>query len=186
MPLEDILLEAEEAMDKAVDHLHHELRGIRTGRASPALVENVRVDYYGSPTDLKSIAAITIPEPTQILIRPFSPQDAGAIKTAIEAANLGLNPMVEDKQVRLNLPAMSTDRRKQLAGQVKDLGERTKVSLRNTRRDANKQIDAEEKESTLTEDDAKHGKEEVQKLIDEREAKVTESVKKKTDEVMEV
>ncbi|MEM8874625.1 MAG: ribosome recycling factor [Planctomycetota bacterium] len=186
MPLDDILLEAEEAMDKAVDHLHQELRGIRTGRASPALVENVRVDYYGSPTDLKSIAAITIPEPTQILIRPFSPQDAAAIKKAIDESNLGLNPMIEDKQVRLNLPPMSTERRKQMAAQVKDLGERTKVSLRNTRRDANKHIDAEEKESLLTEDDAKHGKEEVQKLIDEREAKVTENVKHKTDEVMEV
>ena len=186
MPLDDILLETEDQMDKAVDHLRGELRGIRTGRASPALVEGIRADYYGSPTELKSIAAITIPEATQILIRPFSPGDVSIIKQAIETSKLGVNPVVEDKQVRLNLPSMSTERRKQMAGLVKDLGEKMKITIRNARRDANKQLDTEQKAGDITEDEAKKGKDEVQTLTTKYEGQIVEAVDKKTAEVMEV
>src|SRR5262245_22151554 len=118
-----ILLEAEDAMTKAVEHLKHEFRGIRTGRASPALVEYLKVDYYGSMTDLKSLAAISVPEPTQLLIKPFDAGSIQGIKTAIETSGLGLNPMVEAKQIRLNIPALSAERRTQLAARVKKLGE---------------------------------------------------------------
>ncbi|MCA9297701.1 MAG: ribosome-recycling factor, partial [Phycisphaerales bacterium] len=137
-----ILLEAEEAMQKATQYLGDELRGVRTGRATPALVEYVKVDYYGSPTDLKQLAAISTPEPTQLLIKPF---DAGAlneIKKAIENAGLGLNPQTEAKQIRINVPTPSKERRQQLVTQVKKMGEEQKVVIRNARRDANKHADA--------------------------------------------
>src|SRR5437667_4431654 len=101
MPLDDVLMDCEEHMEKAVDHLQHELRGIRTGRASPALVEHIRVEYYGSQTDLRSIAAISVPEATQILIKPFSPQDIRAIEKAISDSKLGLTPHSDGKQLRL-------------------------------------------------------------------------------------
>src|SRR5262249_40799632 len=102
---------------KAMEHLNHELRGIRTGRASPALVEHIKVDYYGAPTDLKAIAAISIPEATQILVKPFSPQDLKAIEKAIGEAKLGLTPHSDGKHLRRTLPPMSQERRQQLVGQ---------------------------------------------------------------------
>src|SRR5580658_6509912 len=105
MPVDDVLLDCEMNMEKAAEHLHHELRGIRTGRASPAIVEHVKVDYYGSPTDLRSIAAISIPEATQILIKPFNPQDMKAIEKAINDSRLGLTPHSDGKSLRLILPS---------------------------------------------------------------------------------
>src|SRR5688572_6465315 len=136
MPADDILLDCEEQMEKSVDHLRHELRGIRTGRASPALVENIKVDYYGTPTDLKSIAAINVPEATQLLIKPFSPGDMKAIEKAINDSKIGLTPHSDGKQLRLMLPPLSQERRLQLAGQCKGHAEAAKVSIRNARRDA--------------------------------------------------
>src|SRR5438132_4502912 len=113
MPLDDILMDCEEHMEKAVEHLRNELRAVRTGRASPALVEHIKVDYYGSPTDLRSIASISIPEATQILVKPFSPQDIRAIEKAIGDANIGLTPHSDGKQLRMNLPPLSQERRLQ-------------------------------------------------------------------------
>src|SRR5277367_5381163 len=107
MPLDDILLEAEMHMEKAIEHLHHELRAIRTGRASPALVEHLKVDYYGTPTDVRSIALISVPEATQLLIKPFSPSDCKAIERAISDSKIGLTPHSDGKQIRLQLPALS-------------------------------------------------------------------------------
>src|SRR5271169_6578386 len=153
MPLDDILLDCEENMEKSIDHLRHEMRAIRTGRATPALVENLKVDYYGSPTELRSIASISIPEPTQLLIKPFSPGDIKAIEKAISDSKIGLTPHSDGKQLRLVLPALSQERRLQLVGQTKEMGERAKVSIRNARRDANKIIDTEQKGGIVTEDD---------------------------------
>src|SRR5579862_6798618 len=130
MPSDDIQLECEEHMEKALEHLKHELRGIRTGRATPALVENIKVDYYGTPTDLKSIAAISVPEATQLLIKPFSPGDMKAIEKAINDSKIGLTPHSDGKQLRLILPAMSQERRTQLAGQCKQFAEACKISIR--------------------------------------------------------
>ncbi len=186
MPIDDILLESEDQMDKAIDHLHHELRGIRTGRASPALIEFVKVDYYGSPTDLKSIAAINVNEGNQLVVKPFSPADIGPINKALSESNLGLNPQSDGKQIRIVLPSMSQDRRRQLAAQCKDYGEQAKIKIRNARRDGNKTIDSEEKEGLFGEDDAARGKDSVQELTKQYEEKVNTSVKKKEDEVMEV
>src|SRR5690242_4502950 len=106
-----ILLETEEHMEKALEYLKHEFRGIRTGRATPAMIEFVKVDYYGASTDLKSLALISVPEPTQLLVKPFDAGSISEIKKAIEAAGLGLNPMSEGKQLRINVPALSGDRR---------------------------------------------------------------------------
>src|ERR1700691_2017043 len=121
MPMDDILFDFEEHVEKATEHLRQELRGIRTGRASPALVEHLKVDYYGSPTDLRAIAAISIPEATQILIKPFSPGDLRAIEKAINDSKIGLTPHSDGKQLRLVLPSLSQERRLQLAGQCKQM-----------------------------------------------------------------
>jgi ribosome recycling factor len=186
MPVDDILMDMEMQMEKAVDHLAQELRGIRTGRASPALVEHVKVEYYGSLTDIKSIAAISVPEATQIVIKPFSPGDLKLIEKAISDSKVGLTPHSDGKQLRMSLPAMSMDRRKQLAGQCKEAGEKTKIVLRNSRRDANKLIDTEQKGGVITEDDGKRGKEQVDDLIKTYEHKIEEVVSKKQNEVMDV
>ena len=185
MPLDDVLLDCEEHMEKAVDHLQHELRGIRTGRASPALVEHIRVEYYGSQTDLRSIAAISVPEATQILIKPFSPQDIRAIEKAISDSKLGLTPHSDGKQLRLMLPALSQERRLQLAGQCKGFAEAAKVAIRNARRDANKVLETEEKGGVIGEDEAKGGKEQVQELTKQYETKVDELIEKKKNEILQ-
>src|SRR3954471_15760755 len=152
MPVDDILMDCELHMEKAVEHLQHELKGIRTGRASPALVEHIQVDYYGSPTPLKSIAAISVPEATQLLIKPFSPQDMKAIERAINDSKIGLTPHSDGKTLRLMLPPLSQERRLQLAGQCKTFGEEARIRIRNARRDANKIADTEQKAGDMTED----------------------------------
>ena len=186
MPLDDILLDAEELMEKAVEHLKHELRGIRTGRASPGLIEHIKVDYYGSPTDLRSIASISVPEATQLLIRPFSPQDLHAIERAINDSKIGLTPHSDGKQLRLTLPSLSQERRLQLVGQCKQMAETTKVQIRNSRRDANKLIDTEEKGGIIPEDEAKDGKEKSQDLTKDYETKVDDLIEHKRQEIMTV
>jgi ribosome recycling factor len=186
MPVDDILLDCEEHMEKTTDHLQHELRGIRTGRASPALVEDIRVDYYGSPTAMKSIASISVPEATQLLIRPFSPQDIKAIEKAINDSKIGLSPHSDGRQIRLTLPPLSQERRLQLVGQCKQHAEAAKIAIRNARRDANKVLETEEKGGVVTEDDAKSGKEQIQELTKTYEAKVDELIEKKKHEIMGV
>jgi ribosome recycling factor len=186
MPLDDILLDAEMHMEKAIDHLQHELRGIRTGRASPAIVEHIKVDYYGSPTDLRSIASISVPEATQLLIKPFSPGDLRAIEKAINDSKIGLTPHSDGKQLRLMLPALSQERRQQLAGQAKGFSETAKVAIRNARRDANKVLETEEKGGVVTEDEASGGKESIQELTKTYEGKVDELIEKKRAEIMQV
>jgi len=140
MPIDDILFDVEEHMEKALEHLRHELRGIRTGRASPALVEHVMVEYYGTPTPLKSIAAINVPEAMQILIKPFNPQDLKAIERGISDSKVGMTPHSDGKQLRLMLPPMSQETRLKMVGQCKGIAETAKVSIRNARRDGNKLV----------------------------------------------
>jgi ribosome recycling factor len=186
MPIDDILLDTEEHMEKAIEHLKHELRTVRTGRASPAMVESIKVEYYGTPTDMRSIASISVPEATQILIKPFSPGDLKWIEKAINDSKLPLTPHSDGKQLRLILPPMSQETRLKMAGQVKTMAEDVKIRIRNARRDANKLIDTEEKGSLLTEDEASSGKDQVQELTKTYEAKVDEMVEHKRKEVMQV
>lgn len=186
MPIDDILMDAEINMEKSIEHLQQELRGVRTGRASPGLVEHIKVEYYGALTDIKSIAAISIPEATQILIKPFQPADLKPIEKALGESKMGLTAMSDGKMLRINLPAMSQDRRKQLAGQCKKYGEETKIQIRNHRRDANRIIETEQKGGVITEDERDSGKEQIDELTKKIEAKIDELVNKKNDEVMGV
>jgi ribosome recycling factor len=186
MPVDDVLMDCEEHMEKAVEHVRHELRTIRTGRATPALVEHVQVMYYEQLTPLKSIASISVPESTQILIKPFSPQDIKAIERAINDSKLGLTPHSDGKTLRLVLPPLSQERRQQLAGQCKHFAEHAKVSIRNARRDANKILDTEQKGGVITEDQLNDGKEQVQELTKSYEAKVDQLIEHKQKEIMTV
>ncbi len=186
MPLDDVLLDCEMNMEKSVEHLQHELRGIRTGRASPALVEHVKVDYYGSLTDIRSIAAISVPEALQIVVKPFSPGDLRAIEKAISDANLGLTTHSDGKQLRLNLPPLSQDRRIQLAGQCKKFAEEAKIHIRNARREGNKILETEQKGGEITEDELTKGKDQVQELTKSYEAKVDAVIEHKRSEIMTV
>ena len=187
MDIDEVLFECEDHMEKSIEYLRSEMRGVRTGRASPALVEFVKVDYYGSQTDLRQLANISVPEPTQLLIKPFDASAMSEIVKAIQASGLGLNPVSEAKQIRLVMPPLSTDRRKQLAQSVKQMGEQAKVAVRNARRDANKHIDQAEKDKAqhVSEDQAADAKDKTQELVKQYEAKVEEMVKAKTNEVME-
>ena len=186
MPIDEILFEAEESMEKAMDHLKHEFNGLRTGRASTSLVDRVKVDYYGTPTDLRGLASITTPDASSILIKPFDPSSLKDVIRGLEAANLGINPQSDGKQIRMVLPALSQERRQQLAHKVKEVSAHTRIALRNIRRDANKKVDNEEKESLLTEDQTKSGREDVQELLKKYEGTVDTLVAQKTKEIMEV
>jgi ribosome recycling factor len=186
MSIEEIVLEAEERMEKSVALLTDQLRGVRTGRANVGLVDSIRVEYYGSPTPLKQMANLSTPEPQQILIRPFDPTVIGDIVKAIQASDIGLTPNSDGKVVRLNVPSLSVEQRKKLVGRVKDLAEEARISIRNIRRDANKQADQEQTDKTLTEDDVETCKEENQSLTKRFEARVNELAEKKSAEILEV
>lgn len=185
MPVDEILLEAEEHMSDALEFLKKELRTIRTGRASPALVEHIKVEYFGNPTELRQLATITTPESNLIVIKPFDPSSTKDIEKAIQASNLGITPNSDGRIIRLTIPPLSGERRKQLAQQVKQLGEHTKIVIRNARRDANKKIDQEKKEGLIPEDDAERAKEEIQDLTKEYEKKVEEALDAKIKEIEE-
>jgi ribosome recycling factor len=187
MDLDEILLDCEDHMDKAADYLRNELRGVRTGRASPAMVEYVKVDYYGSPTDLRQIAQVVVPEPTQLLVKPYDNTAIQDICKAIQSAGLGLNPQSDGKAIRIGVPPLSTERRQQLCTSVRKMGEDAKVAIRNVRRDANKHIDQAEKDKALhiAEDQAHDAKDQVQELTKKYEKQVEDAVDAKTKEIME-
>jgi len=187
MDLDTIMLECEERMEKSLEYLQRELRGMRTGRANAAMLEYVKVDYYGSLTDLRELAAINVTEATQLLVKPFDPGAKNEIVKAIEKAGLGLNPQVEGNQIRISVPAPSSDRRKQLAAQVKKLSEESKISIRNERRDANKAVDAmvADKKSGISEDGAKGCKEDIDEFTKKHTTRVDEIMNKKVAEIEE-
>ncbi len=186
MDADEILLETEERMEKSLGLLQEEFKRIRGARATTGLVENVRVDYYGSPTPLNQIAGISTPEPRLIVVKPYDPSAAKEIEKALQQANLGLNPMNDGRLLRLAVPPLSEERRRQLVQQVAKLAEEAKVSLRNVRRDANRKAEQAKKDSVLTEDDLFRVKEEVQKLTDEFEKKVGGLLETKTKDLLEV
>ncbi len=183
--LDDVLLDCEDRMEKAVKVFRDELRGLRTGRATPALVEHIKIDYYGTPTPLRQIASISCPEPMMIVIRPFDPTALKEIERAIQASDLGLNPNNDGKLIRLVLPPLSVERRKQLVSRVKEMAEQARVAIRNVRRDANKKIDQLQKEGVISEDDRNRAREEVQDLTKKYEGQVNEAADAKAKEIME-
>ena len=186
MNADDILLDAEERMEAAAQHLAAELSGLRSGRASPALVDRLQVEAYGTATPLSQLAQIGCPEPRQILIKPYDPSIIKDIERAILSSDLGLNPNSDGKVLRLNLPSLSEERRKQLAKVVKDNGEKANIAVRNVRRDANKHAESAQKDKELTLDDLERLKQDIQDLTKKYEGKIGDIVGKKTADLMEV
>src|SRR3954469_8095066 len=185
MTSDEILLDTEERMEKAINVFRDELRGLRTGRATPALVDNLRVEYYGSPTPLKTLAQINCPDPQSILIRPFDQSCLKDIEKAIRSSDLGMSPNNDGKMIRLQVPPMSGEQRQKMVTRIKKSNEDAKVACRNIRRDANKAIDAAEKGKEITEDDRDSGKEKVQGLLKSFEDKIGEMGEKKSKEILE-
>src|SRR6516162_3799425 len=157
MTSEEILFDAEERMEKAVDVLKDELRGLRTGRATPALVDSVRVEYYGSPTPIKQLAQISTPDPQQIVIKPFDHSILKDIEKAIRSSDLGMAPNNDGKIIRLSVPAMSGEQRQKMVARIKKSAEEARVACRNIRRDGNKHFDQAEKDGEMTEDERDKG-----------------------------
>ncbi len=188
MNVETIIRDTRGRMEKSAQHLDKELRGIRTGRASTALIDYIKVDYYGSPTELRELAAISVPEPTMLMVKPFDPSSTSGIVKALETADLGLNPRTEGGTIRIAIPPPSAERRKQLMGQVRKLTEDARVAIRNERRDANKHIDqlVKNKDAHVSEDGAKAAKDEVEKMTKKHIDHVDQVSTKKVAEIEEV
>lgn len=184
--IKDILKDAETRMHSAIQSLEDDLATIRTGRASPALVEKMQVDYFGSPTPLIQLATISVPDPRALLIRPFDPSSLKAIERAILASDLGLTPNNDGKSIRLNLPPLTEERRRELVKVVHNRLEETRVAIRNVRRDLKKDLEDFEKEKLISEDDRKRGEEELQKVTDRFIQEVEKIGQRKEQEVMEV
>jgi ribosome recycling factor len=185
MSVEEILLDTEERMEKAIAKLKNDLTGIRTGQANPGLVDTLRVDAYGSPTPLKQIASVSVPEPSQLVIRPFDPSTFKDIEKTIIASDLGLAPQSDGKVIRLNIPPLSAEVRRKMVSRTKEVAEETKVAIRNIRRDGNKHADQGEKNNTLTEDDRDQAKKEIQDLTKKYESRVNNLAKAKETEVLD-
>jgi ribosome recycling factor len=182
----DLSQDAKAKMDKAVASLKTELSKLRTGRASPALVEHIKVDYYGTPTALNQMAQVSVPDPKTLQIASWDQSAIPLIEKAIIAANIGLTPMVDGKLIRLNIPALTEERRKDIAKTVKKIGEDAKVAIRNVRRDANEAVKGQEKAKALSEDQSKKMQESIQKITDASVAEVDKLVDAKTKDVMTV
>ena len=176
----------EEKIQKSESLLKEDLATVRAGRANAAIVDKVMVDYYGSPTPLKSLANISVPEPRTLLITPFDPKSIAEIDKAINIANIGINPINDGKVVRLQIPQVTEERRKELTKTVKKMGEETKVAVRNLRRDANDKVKKLEKAGDYTEDDVKDTLKEIQELTDKTIKEIDEIVAAKEKEIMEV
>ena len=176
----------DEKIEKTISVLKEEMGTVRAGRANAALVDKVMVDYYGTPTPLKSLANISVPEPRTLLISPFDPKSIPNIEKAINVVNIGINPVNDGKVVRLQIPQVTEERRKELTKIVKKLGEDAKVAVRNLRRDANDKVKKMEKAGDFTEDDAKSTLEDIQKEIDKAVKHIDEIVANKDKEIMEV
>ncbi len=184
--LDDVLLEMEDKMEKCLAHIQHEFSSLRTGKASPSLVENISVPYYGTPTRLREIAGISTPEPRLIVINPYDPTAGPAIEKAILGANLGITPMNDGKVVRIPIPELSEERRAEMGKVAKRMAEEGRVAVRNVRREANDAIKALEKGGKCTEDDKRSSLEDVQKTTDEHVKKIDEALAAKESEIMAV
>jgi len=172
--------------EKTLEVLKADLNTVRAGRANPALLDKVNVDYYGSPTPLKNLSNISVPDPRTLLITPFDPKSISNIEKAINIANLGINPSNDGKNIRLVIPQVTEERRKELTKTVKHMGEESKVAIRNLRREANDRLKKMEKDHKITEDDLKGALDDVQKMVEKIEKSIDEIVAKKDKEIMEV
>src|SRR5437763_1411314 len=186
MPIDDILLEAEDKMQKTEHVVQHEFAGVRTGKASPGLVENIIVDVYGSQMRIRELAGITTPEPRMILIQPWDASTVHPIEKAIQKTNLGLNPAVDKKFIRIVLPELSQERRIEFTKVVRKMSEDGRVAIRHVRRDAIEHLKKKSKQGGISEEDLEHAEKEVQKLTDQYIAKIDEHLGHKEKEIMTV
>jgi ribosome recycling factor len=186
MALDDILLDAEEKMLKSEQHVEHEFSGVRTGKASPALVENIQAEVYGSMMRIKELANISVPESRMLLIQPWDQGSVGPIEKAIQKANLGLNPAVQGKFIRLVLPDLSTEQRLKFVKAVKQMAENGKVAIRQIRRDALEALKKEGKSGGISEDEVETAEGEVQKLTDQYIKQLDTHLAAKEAEIMKV
>lgn len=175
-----------EKASKTLSILKENLNSVRAGRANPALLDRVIVDYYGTPTPLKSIANISVPDPRSLMISPFDPKALHEIEKAINMQNIGINPSNDGKVIRLQIPTLTEERRKELTKLVKKYGEDAKVAIRNERRDANEHLKKQEKDGELTEDDLKNEEKDVQKKVDDCIAEIDKIIGDKEKEILEV
>jgi ribosome recycling factor len=187
MAVDDILLEAEDVMDKSVEFLKQEFRTVRTGRASVGLVDSLKVEVesYGATMSLRELANIAVAEGNVVVIKAFDPSTLKDIERAIERSEIGINPQNDGKLIRLPVPPLSTERRNQFVGHVKQLAEQQKVAVRGGRRDANKALDAEKKAKTLTEDEVERGQKQVQELTDGYCKKIDKLLEEKSKQILE-
>ncbi len=173
-------------MEKSIEALRRELSRVRTGRASLALLDGVRVNYYGVPTPLSQVASLSVPESRTMAIQPWDPKIIGEIEKAIQKSDLGLTPLSDGKIVRINIPPLTEERRKELVKVIKRMEEECKVAMRNVRRDANEQLKAAKKDKVISEDEQFKFQDEVQKLMDKSIEKAEEIIKAKEKEILEV
>jgi ribosome recycling factor len=186
MPIDDVLLGAEEKMTKTEHVVQHEFASVRTGKASAGLVENIMVEAYGAQMRIRELAGITTPEPRMIMIQPWDATTIHPIEKAIQKSNLGLNPAIDKKSIRLILPELSQERRIEFTKIVKKMAEDGRVAIRHVRRDAIEHLKKEAKEGGITEDEVKHAEKEVQKLTDQYIGKIDEHLAHKEKEIMTV
>ena len=182
----DVKSNASSGMTKALEAFKRDLAKVRTGRASLSLLDDVRVDYYGTPTPLNQVGTLAVPEPRMITIQPWEKNLIPEIEKAILKADLGLNPASDGQIVRLVFPPLTEERRKEMVKQVKRMGEDAKISIRNVRRDANDTLKTMEKDKEITEDDLKRGEKEVQDVTDEFVAKIDQVIVEKEKDLMEI
>ena len=175
-------------MSKTIEYYERELKGVRTGRATTALIEYVKVDYYGSSTDLRDIASVSVGDSTQLVVKPYDPGSKNEIIKALESAELGLNPQADGETIRISVPTPSSERRQQLAMQVKKMGEESKIAVRNERRDAIKHVETQvkDKANDESEDDGKHGKSEIETLTKKNTSKIDDLCKSISEEIQSI
>jgi len=184
--LEDIKKETEERMQKTLDSLKKDLARIRTGRATPALLDGINVDYYGNPAPINQVANISVPDARMLTIQPWEKNMLAAIEKAVQASGLGLNPQNDGNQIRLPIPPLSEERRKELFKKCRETAEEAKVAVRNVRRDSNDKLKKAQKDKLVTEDQEKKGLDDIQKITDKYVKNVDEQLALKEKEIMEV
>jgi len=184
--IEEFIGDARERMDKSVDATHDHFNSVRTGRATPALLDRIAVDYYGTPTPLKNMATINAPEPRMLTIQPFDPSSIKQIEKTIQESDLGLQPSNDGKVIRLPIPQLTEERRKELVKVIRNMAEEGRVAVRNVRRDAIKHLEELVRNGDVGDDDERAAEGRVQKLTDEHTARIDELLKRKEAEIMEV
>ena len=184
--IDDLIKDATQRMDKSVEATHTEFNSVRTGRASAALLDRIQVDYYGQPTPLKQLATINVPEPRMVTVQPFDPSSLKAIERAIQESELGLTPSNDGKVIRLPIPQLTEERRKELVKIVRQIAEDGKIAIRNVRRDVDKHLKDMKTKGDVGEDEERRAEDRVQKVTDEHTGKIDDLLKRKETEITEV